>query len=126
MNRVWRVLFWMVVAASLLANAIVLGLVLRFGEMRGAMNGGGGGFADLPPDIRQEFREVMRDNRGTLRGPMRELGQARRAMFEAARARPYDHAAVVAAMERVRAASAAVQVAGQDLLLQAFDNAAAE
>jgi uncharacterized membrane protein len=124
MNRGLRILFWMVVAASLLANAVVLGLFLRAGEMRGILNGGGGGFANLPSEIRQEFRDVLRENRGTLRGPLRELGQARRAMFDAASARPYDRAAVEAAMERVRAASAAVQVAGQDLLLMAFDKAA--
>ncbi len=124
MNRALRVVFWIVVAASLLANAVVLGLVLRFGDMRGVMNGGGGGFGGLPPEIKQEFREVLRENRGTLRGPLRELGAARRAMFEAARARPYDRAEVEAAMERVRSASAAVQVAGQELLLMTFDRAA--
>jgi uncharacterized membrane protein len=124
MNPVLRVIFWVVVAASLLANAVVLGLFLRFGEMRGLMNGGGGGFADLPPEIRQEFRAVLRDNRGALRASLRELGQARRAMFDAAAARPYDRAAVEAAMERVRVASAALQVAGQEVLLKAFDRAA--
>jgi uncharacterized membrane protein len=125
MNPVWRVLFWMVFGASLLANAIVLGLVLRFGDMRGG--GGGGdaaGFSRMPPEIRQEFRSVLRENRRTLVVPMRELGAARRAMFDAALARPYDRAAVEAAMARVREASAAVQVAGQELLLMTFDKAA--
>jgi uncharacterized membrane protein len=124
MNPVLRVVFWVVIAASLLANAVVLGLFLRFNDLRGVMNGGGGGFADLPPEIRQEFREVLRENRGTLRRSLRELGQARRAMFEAAAARPYDRAAVEAAMARVRAASAALQVAGQEVLLMTFDKAA--
>lgn len=124
MNRAVRVIFWVVVAASLLANAAVLGLFLRAGEMRGVLNGGGGGFANLPPEIRQELRDVLRDNRGTLRGPLRELGLARRAMFDAASARPYDRTAVEAAMERVRAASADLQLAGQELMLMAFDRAA--
>jgi uncharacterized membrane protein len=124
MNRALRVLFWVVVAASLLANAVVLGLFLRAGEIRGVINGGGGGFANLPPEIKQEFRQVLRDNRGTLREPLRELGQARRAMFDAAAARPYDRAAVEAAMGRVRRASADLQVAGQALMLMAFDQAA--
>jgi uncharacterized membrane protein len=125
MNRIWRVIFWVVVAASLLVNAVVLGVFLRAGEMRGIINGGGGGFANLPPEVKQEFRAVLRENRGALQGPLRDLGQARRAMFDAAAARPYDRAAVQAAMERVRTASADVQRAGQVLLLQAFDNAAA-
>ncbi len=124
MNRIWRILFWVVVAVSLLANALVLGVFLRAGEMRGIINGGGGGFANLPAEIKQEFRDVLRENRGTLQGPLRDLGQARRAMFDAAAARPYDRAAVEAAMERVRVASAALQVAGQTLLLMAFDKAA--
>jgi uncharacterized membrane protein len=124
MNPVLRVLFWVLVAASLLANAVVLGLFLRAGDMRGVINGGGGGFANLPSEIRQEFRQVLRENKGVMAPHLRELGQARRAMFDAAAARPYDHAAVEAAMARVRAASTAVQVAGQDLLLQAFDRAA--
>ncbi|MGL5009388.1 MAG: periplasmic heavy metal sensor [Paracoccaceae bacterium] len=124
MNPVLRVIFWLVVAASLLANAVVLGLFLRFGDMRGVINGGGGGFANLPSEIKQEFRDVLAENRRTLRVPLRELGQARRAMFDAASARPYDRAAVEAAMERVREASAAAQVAGQALLLEAFDRAA--
>ncbi len=126
MNPVWRVLFWIVVGASLLANAIVLGLVLRFGDMRGGGGGAGdaAGFGRMPPEIRQEFRSVLRENRRTLAAPMRDLGAARRAMFDAALARPYDRAAVEAAMVRVRDASAAVQVAGQALLLMTFDKAA--
>jgi Spy/CpxP family protein refolding chaperone len=124
MRRAWRVLFWIGVAASLLLNAVVLGLYLRTADMRGVVNGGGLGFGDLPRGIRQEFFAVLREDRASLRGPLRDLGQARRAMFEAARARPYDRAAVEAAMVKVRTASAALQLAGQDLLLKAFDRAA--
>jgi uncharacterized membrane protein len=125
MKPALRVLFWLVVAASLLANAVVLGIFLRFGELRNIANGGGGGFANLPPPIKQEFNAVLRENRESYRAPLRALGAARRAMFAAAAARPYDRTAVQAAMERVRTASADMQIAGQALLLQAFDNAAA-
>jgi uncharacterized membrane protein len=124
MNKALRVVFWLIFAGSLLANAVVLGLLLRFGELRSALNGGGGGFADLPPEIRQEFRDVLRENRGTLRAPLLALGAARRNLFEVAAARPYDRAAVQAALQEVRTASAALQVAGQDLLLMTFDKAA--
>jgi uncharacterized membrane protein len=124
MNKALRLAFWLIVALSLLANAIVLGLFLRFGELRSALNGGGGGFADLPPEIKQEFRTTLRENRDTLRDPVRALGDARRRLFDTAAARPYDRAAVQAALEDVRVASAALQLAGQDLLLQAFDRAA--
>ncbi len=124
MNPVLRVLFWIVVGASLLSNAVLLGLFLRMGEMRGVANGGGMGFGDLPRHMRSEFREVLHENRDALAAPLRTLGQARRGMFAAAAARPYDRATVEAAMNRVRSASADLQVAGQDLLLMAFDRAA--
>jgi uncharacterized membrane protein len=119
-----KVAFWIIVCASLLANAVVLGLAWRAGELRQIANGGTAGFADLPPPIRDEFRVVLRDNRPALMSPLAELGQARRAMFDAAAARPYDRAAVEAAMRRVREASAKLQIEGQKLLLQAFDQAA--
>ena len=125
MNPALRIAFWAVVAASLLANAVVLGLFLRFGELRGVIKGGGG-FTNLPAPIKQEFRTVLRENPQAYRKLLRELADARSAMFDAGAARPYEHAAVQAAMERVRAASADLQMAGQALLLQAFDNVAAQ
>jgi Spy/CpxP family protein refolding chaperone len=125
MMKLARVLFWLIVCASLLANAVVLGLAWRAGELREIANGGTAGFADLPQPIRAEFRSVLKENRAALAAPLADLGKARRDMFEAAAARPYDRAAVEAAMARVRAASTTLQVEGQRLLLQAFDQAAA-
>jgi Spy/CpxP family protein refolding chaperone len=125
MMKLARVLFWIVVCASLLANAVVLGMAWRAGELRQIANGGTAGFADLPAPIRAEFRDVLKENRAALTAPLADLGEARRDMFDAAAARPYDRAAVEAAMERVRTASTALQAEGQRLLLQAFDNAAA-
>jgi uncharacterized membrane protein len=125
MKKLARVLFWVIVCTSLLGNAVALGLAWRAGELREIANGGTAGFADLPQPIRAEFRTVLRENRADLMLLLTELGQARRAMFAAAVARPYDRAAVEAEMQRVRTASAALQVEGQRLLLQAFDTAAA-
>ncbi len=125
MMKLARVLFWIVVCASLLANAMVLGLAWRAGELRQIANGGTAGFADLPDPIRAEFRAVLKENRAALMSPLTDLGEARRTMFEAAAARPYDRAAVEVAMSRVRTASTALQLEGQRLLLQAFDQAAA-
>jgi uncharacterized membrane protein len=124
MTKLLRVLFWILVCASLLANAVVLGVVWRAGELREIANGGTRGFSDLPQPIRAEFRTLLRENREGLMAPLAELGEARRAMFEAAAARPYDRATVEAAMARVRAASTALQLKGQELLLRAFDEAA--
>lgn len=117
-----RVLFWIVVGASLLANAVVLGLWLRTGELREEI--GGAAFRDLPRAARLEARRAMVENRAALRAALKDAGDARRAMYAAAEARPYDRAAVEAAMERVRAATSALQAEGQKALLQAFDKAA--
>jgi uncharacterized membrane protein len=124
MKSALRVLFWILVAASLLANAVVLGLVLRFGGIRDALNGGGGGITDLPRAARLEYRQALSENRADLAERVASLGAARRAMFEAAAARPYDPARVEAAMARVREATAALQTEAQTLLLRAFDKAA--
>ncbi len=125
MNKVLRVLFWLVVCASLLANAVVLGLTWRTGDIRAAINGGTSGFTGLPAPIKAEFRAVLAENKRDLVRPLAALGQARREMFAAAAARPYDRAAVEAAMARVREASSTLQTEGQRLLLQSFDRAAA-
>lgn len=122
MKPVLRVLFWMVVAASLLANAVVLGLWLRTSAMRDEI--GGTAFRDLPRAARLEARRALVENREGLRAAITRLGEARRAMFAAAEARPYDRAAVEAAMLGVRDATDALQAEGQKALLVAFDRAA--
>lgn len=126
MTRFWRFFFWALLAGSLLANAVALGLFLRLGGMREAFAGGGGGFQALPAGIRSEFRGGLRERRAELLALLSDLGAARQEMFAAGAARPYDRARVEAAMARVREASAKLQAAGQDLLLQSFDRAAGE
>ena len=122
MKPVLRVLFWIVVGASLLANAVVLGLWLRTSELREEI--GGTAFRELPRAARLEVRRAMVANRAELRAALKDVGEARRAMFATAEARPYDRAAVEAAMERVREATSALQAEGQKVLLQGFDKAA--
>lgn len=116
-----RILLGMLLGASLLANAAVIGFVLRDGDMRGHR---GGGMPDLPAELRTEYRSVLRENKGSLATPVRTLREARQAMMKTAMARPYDRDTVVAAMTRVRDASIAVQDEGQRLLLMVFDRAA--
>jgi uncharacterized membrane protein len=116
-----RILLGMLLGASLLANAAVIGFVLRDGDMRGPR---GGGMQDLPAAMRTEYRAVLKENKGSLSRPVGDLRSARRAMMDVAMARPYDRDAVVAAMARVRDASIAVQDEGQRLLLIVFDRAA--
>lgn len=122
MNPVLRLLFWIVVGASLLANAVALGLWLRAGTLRDEV--GSTAFRELPRAVRVEARRALVENRDALRAQLRDVGEARRAMFATAGARPYDRAAVEAAMERVREATAALQEEAQKALLRAFDKAA--
>jgi uncharacterized membrane protein len=124
MMKFARLLFWIVVCASLLANAVVLGIAWRASELREIVGGGAGGFSDLPQPIRAEFLAVLQENRQDLLQPLADLGAARRDMFAAAAARPYDQAAVEAAMVRVRAATTALQIETHRLMQQAFDQAA--
>jgi uncharacterized membrane protein len=116
-----RILLGMVLGLSLLANAAVIGFVLRNGGMHGPR---GGGMQDLPAELRSDYRAVLKENKGSLSGPVGDLRNARRAMMDVAMARPYDRDAVVAAMARVRDASLVVQDEGQRLLLIVFDRAA--
>ncbi len=138
MTGAGRVALWVVLGASLLANAVALGLVLRMGALRdlagglgsgngGAIGegiGGGGGWSDLPAETRSAFRAELVANRTDLGALLLDLRQARTAMFAAAAARPFDRTAVAAAQDRVRAASAALQVRTQALMLEAFEKAA--
>jgi uncharacterized membrane protein len=122
MKSVLRIAFWVLVAVSLLGNAVAIGLMSRAQDLRTEINGGGMGFAGLPDEVRTEFRNLFRENRRDFAPLVTELGDARRAMFAAGAAQPFDPAATEAAMARVRAASAALQAKGQELLMQAFRN----
>jgi uncharacterized membrane protein len=75
---------------------------------------------DYPPEVRQEFRKVMRENRPRTFTVLRDLRAARRGLGTAANATPYDAAAVENAMKDVRSATAALQQAMQDYLLTAL------
>lgn len=123
MTAALRVLFWLVVGLSLLANAVVLGLWFRLAPVREAFMGGGSGFRDLPADVRAAYRTVLAEDREALLAHVATLGEARAAMFRAAAARPADRAALEAAMARVREASSALQTTAQGVLVKALDRA---
>ena len=126
MNGWGRILFWAILGVSLLANAVVLGLVLRLGNLRDLASGGSDGWAGLPSETRSVFLSELRANRPDLRALVADLGRARADMFAAAAARPYDRAAVGATQARVRSASSALQIATQLMMLKAFDDTAAK
>jgi hypothetical protein len=121
-----RVLLWLVLGVSLLANAVVLGLVLRFAAFSDGTGGLRSFWSSIPAETRADIRAGLAANRAELRGLLADLGAARAEMLTAAAARPYDRDAVLAAQAKVRAATDALQVRTQALMLDAFDRAAGE
>jgi uncharacterized membrane protein len=119
----WRILFWLVLGASLMANAVALGLLLRLGNLRDSVIGTGERWTDLPAETRTAFRTELAENQAELAVILMRLREARADMFTAASARPFDRAAVEAAQLRVREATAALQEKAHAMMLVAFEKA---
>ncbi|WP_256754619.1 periplasmic heavy metal sensor [Mesorhizobium sp. Mes31] len=75
-----------------------------------------------PPEVRKEFRGVLRDNRARTFQALRELRTARANLAAAQKAKPFDEAAVKDAMAAVRTATTSLQATMQDYLLTALKN----
>ncbi|MBZ9920435.1 periplasmic heavy metal sensor [Mesorhizobium sp. B2-4-2] len=75
-----------------------------------------------PPEVRKEFRGVLRDNRARTFQALRELRAARANLAAAQSAKPFDEAAVKDAMAAVRSATTNLQATMQDYLLAALKN----
>ena len=75
-----------------------------------------------PPEVRKEFRGVLRDNRARTFQALRELRAARANLAAAQNAMPFDEAAVKDAMTAVRTATTSLQATMQDYLLMALKN----
>lgn len=73
-----------------------------------------------PPDVRQEFRMVMRENRPRTFAALRDLRRARSNLAARIAASPFDEVAVQAAMKDVRDATGNLQAIIQDYLLTAL------
>ena len=74
------------------------------------------------PEVRMEFRSVMRDNRERTFAALRDLREARANLAAAEKAKPFDEAAVKQAMAAVRTATTNLQATVQDYLLTAIRN----
>ena len=75
-----------------------------------------------PPEVRKEFRGVLRDNRARTFQALRELRTARANLAAAQKAKPFDEAAVKDAMAAVRTATTSLQATMQVYLLTALKN----
>lgn len=78
--------------------------------------------SSYPPEVRKEFRGVLRGNRARTFQALRELRAARAILAAAQKATPFDEAAVKDAMTAVRNASTNLQATMQDYLLMALKN----
>jgi len=116
-NKGLRIALRVILALSLLLNAVLVGLFLRLNAVRTEL-----GFSDLPLSRaeRLEFRRTAAADPG-LRDALATMREARAAMFETLAAEPVDQEATDAAMADVRAATNALQVELQRVLLTVLD-----
>jgi uncharacterized membrane protein len=123
-RRSWLQMF--LVAAlviSVLANFFMLGFIVK--TQRAGLGRGVAAetlVGAYPKEVRTEFRRLLRENRRQTFAALREVRQARRALADASSATPYVEADVERAMQRVRAATDALQAMMQGLLLEALRN----
>lgn len=71
----------------------------------------------LPEEVRPAARQALREGAGEMRPLMHEAMQARRAAHDTLAAEPFDSAAALAALARVRAARDAMEAHGEAVVL---------
>lgn len=114
----WKVTALVVVlAVSLLGNALAVGAGIRFYHTRQAMLGDSGGVT-LPRPIRRELVAALVAHKADLRPALQAVRDARRAAVEAATATPYDAASASAALDALRAAVDQLMQKGQAVVLE--------
>ena len=123
-RRGWiQLILVVLLGLSVVTNFFMLGVLAR-----GAGEGPGVRFmvnqlaGTYPPEVRADFRRVMREERPRTVAALRALRAARGAMTAAANATPYDEKAVQDAMAGVRDATSNLQQLIQEYLLTALRN----
>ncbi len=125
MKRSW---IWtatlVLLALSLAVNFFLVGYTVHGGLRQGAaarvlLSEIASGY---PPEVRKEFRGVLRDNRARTYQALRNLRTARANLATAQTAKPFDEGAVKDAMAAVRGATTNLQATMQDYLLTALKN----
>lgn len=98
-----RIVLIAVLAVSLLGNALAAGAVLRFRALQTELLGPAAEQARFPRAVRRDLRAALRENAETLRPALHRLAEDRAAVVAAGAARPFDRAALDAAMVAMRA-----------------------
>jgi hypothetical protein len=81
------------------------------------------GVRAFPPEIRQTIETSTRAKREEMRARLDDVQNARRRMFEAMRADPFNPQELEAANAELRGATDALQQAGQQIVLEAVADA---
>lgn len=97
-----RIILVGVLAVSLLGNALSIGAVARFAQMRNAMLGPAGETALFPREVRQDLRDEILTRDGGLTPLLNDLAEARARVVTAGLAAPFDREALEAEMEVFR------------------------
>lgn len=123
----FAVVVLIVLVLSVTANLLIAGFTIaRLGEFRSRDSVERLvtlGTRSFPQPLRDDIVSRVRAGREVLRGPLRDVEAARRQMLEAMRAEPFDRAALNAAYEQLRDATAELQRAGQDIVADAIADA---
>ncbi len=125
-RRSWgRIALVCALILSLFGNAVALGAWARLRDARADLLGPEAAAARLPDDLRQDLRQALRADLPRLRPLLRDLVQSRKAVVEAARARPYVRSDAEAAMTDFRADLDALMEEVQRVFLDRLDAKAA-
>lgn len=97
-----RIALIVVLAVSLLGNAVTLGAVLRLHALRADLLGPEAAQALYPREMRQVLRDALASHADQLRPELHGIVAARAAVVAAGTARPFDRTALDAAMADLR------------------------
>ncbi len=121
-RRSWgRIALVVALIASMLFNAMCVGVWLRFREVREIFMGEASAATVLPRDLRLQLREAITEKAETLLPLVHDLGEARAAVFAAATTKAYDRATTAAAMDEFRTRLDGLLLAVTPILLDRLD-----
>jgi uncharacterized membrane protein len=125
-RRSWgRIALVCALVLSLFGNAVALGAWARLRDVRYDLLGPEAAAARLPNDLRQDLRQALRADLPTLRPLLRDLVQSRKAIVDAAGARPFVRSEAEAAMTDFRSDVDALLLEVQRVFLDQLDAKAA-
>ena len=111
-----RLALIIVLALSLLLNALAIGAALRLHHLRQALTGGDTAGLTLPAEMRKDLIAAITTAPG-LKTDLARVQDARRAAIAAATAKPFDRTATEAALTALRGEVTTLMTDGQQVVL---------